>query len=56
MEKLSNKALIETYVKAKDLGLAEVFISMVTVELKKRKITKNDIIAFRASYSELNDF
>jgi len=55
MKNLSNKALIETYVKAKDLGLAEVFIRMVTDEMNKRNFTKDDITAFRESYVRKKD-
>ena len=53
MDNLSKKGLIETYIKAKDLGLAEVFIKMVTAEINKRGITSGEITAFKEAYQEI---
>jgi len=52
MENLSRKALLETYIKAKDLGLADVFIKMITAEIDKRGITDRQIETFKKSYSK----
>lgn len=52
MENLSYQALLETYLKAKELGLAEVFIRMIEEEMEKRGITEREIEYFKSFCDE----
>lgn len=55
MEKLSYYALLESYIKAQQLGLAKVFIHMIKEEINKRGITEGEIKAFRNTYIEIKE-
>lgn len=38
MRALSNEVLVETYIKAMDLGLEDAFIRMLYAEINRRKL------------------
>lgn len=43
MDKLSNQALIETYAKAIEFGLGEVFTRLITNEMNKRSFSVDEM-------------
>lgn len=47
MKKLSTNALIETFLLSEELGLAKVFMELITDEMNQRGITEIEIDQFR---------
>ncbi|WP_084782087.1 sporulation histidine kinase inhibitor Sda [Bacillus niameyensis] len=43
MDRLSNQSLVETYLKAKRLGLSESFIQLLLEEMNKRNLKDEEM-------------